>query len=276
MKITIKDLKKNFSKKNKVPVFASEMESNWTTLYFGERGSGKTLHQAKVVMKTLKWLKYIYERNPNLKRHAIIYSIQKFTPKLETEYPDYLYYWETADDLRYCPRINCWRGTKKHRLHGCYLIIDDISTILPADNWSNTPIWLRKTFFQARHFGIRILANCQDPFAVDINFRRCVDTTYRFRKIFSSKDPDETKPDIKRIYGAYIRTKIDGRQLLDVERKPFSMFGRLSICWIGRQACSIYDTTQDVPTYEPRGYEHYKYFCLKDGCNYERTKHELV
>lgn len=281
-----------------------EIEKWWTTIYYGHRGSGKTLHQAKEVLKTLEYMDELYKKHPKLNQ-SIVYSIQTFNKAIETKYlGTRLFYWEDVDDLRYCPRPKCWKGKVKHRLHGCYLIFDDIATIIPADNWNMTPMWLRKTFSQGRHFGVRILANLQDPFSCDVNFRRYVDTAFRFRKVFGSPDPDETKPPIKRIWGVYIRRRVPAEllwkqgDLTDQEAQEWrekqiaggSLIGdiwRAKPHWIGKKICSIYDTTQDVKEYTPRGFKHTELHCIdpkhnhKDKkadnfCGYKKVYHELV
>jgi len=319
-----------------------ESEKWWTILYYGARGSGKSLHQAKLCLLIFKYLDYIYRPSAKIKipHRAIVFSIQRFNKKIEDERlvfkfgykietdPDgnktivanekikrvhnpvgNLYYWNDAKDLRYCPRIVCWRGNQRHRLHHCYIIFDDMATILPADNWQSTPIWMRKMFAQARHFGIRIISNTQDPFSLDINFRRYCDMAFRFRKIIGSVDPDETKPPIKHIWGVYTRRKIkaellwkmgdmpeeDIKRMKESERQRAKIDGSVKVTdiwkatphWIGKKICNIYDTTQDVPEYHPTGYEHWELGCIDPShnhtdkkapnyCGYNKVGHTLV
>jgi len=279
-----------------------ETDRWWTTLYFGSRGSGKTYHQAREAWYILKYLDALYTKFPYLKR-AILFTNQKFNATIEKEYLGRsLFYWAEGSELRYCPRPSCWRSLKPHRLHGAYVVIDDISTILPPDQWSLTPMWFRKMFMQGRHFGIRVLANCQDPFAIDINFRRCVDIGFRFRKIISSKDPDETKPEVKKIWGIYCRRRIKADllwKLGDMNEEEIIIFTQqqelmqkelggsylMDTAWIPswhiitRKLCNIYDTTQDVPEYRPQGYEHREYSCIDPAhphCKHHKIVHELV
>ena len=289
-------------------VASTEIDKRWTTIYFGPRGSGKSLHQAYMCRQILRHLDWRYYKNPHLKP-AIVFSVQKFSKEIEDKYlGKRLYYWSDAKELEHCPRTDCWKGKQKHRLHGCYLIFDDMATILPADQWTHTPVWFRKMFAQARHFGIRILANMQDPFSVDINFRRYVDVAFRFRKIVGSRDPDETKPPVRFVWGLYQRRKIKAedlwkygdmsddeillmkeknKQIAEVTGTAVSDIWAGSYHLINRDKSSIYDTTQDVPEYKPRGYLHRTLYCIdpkcdhenKDApnyCNYKKVEHELV
>lgn len=297
--------KKDRPRKIKVP----ETEKWWTTLYYGPRGSGKSYHQAKVAQQILKYWDWLYWKFPDLKP-AIMMSVQKFSPDLEKEYlRKRLFYWTDARDLRYCPRPDCWRGKTRHRLHGAYILFDDMATILPADHWQNTPVWFRKMFSQARHFGIRILANCQDPFSVDINFRRYVDMAFKFRKGMATRDPDETRPKLKFVFGIYHRRKIRAEwlwKLGDMSEDEIEMFKlkqkqmseitgshffkdvwRASVHFITRRGTEIYDTTQDVPEYRPKGYAHHELRCIDpthnhndpkapNYCGYKKVFHEVV
>lgn len=287
-----------------------ESEAYWTTLYYGPRGSGKTLHQARETLDILRYLNSLYNARPELKR-AIVLTNQKLSNEVEEKYRGFIHYWADADDFHFCPRKDCWMGKKQHRLHGAYLIFDDISTILPADQWNMTPIWMRKTFLQARHFGVRILANLQDPVAVDINFRRCVDIAYKFKKIWGSKDPDETKVPVKRIFGIYRRRKVEAQILWRVgdlpeqtirlllqqkeeENKQLKEMGReLEIVyddnWRGTYhifntsgkfifwrcaSTATYDTLQDVKEYEPQGFFHKELRCIDPSHNHEDPEAE--
>ena len=325
------------SKNKKKP----ETLRKWTTIYYGERGSCKTLHQAKVILQYMEYLDWLYKqpKNKNL-HHSIVYTIQKFSPAIEKKYAywtygskqetkadgsthevidfsnrqlnnpkGYLYYWNDAKDLQYCPRYVCWKGKQKHRLHGCLLVFDDMATILPSQNWQHTPVWMQKMFAQARHFGIRILANMQDPFSVDVNFRRYCDVAFRFNKIIGSRDPDETLPPVKHIWGWYVRRKIKASLLWEmgdmseeeisvmkarqkreqeVTGKHFySGIWKSSLHWIGKDVCSLYDTTQDVPEYIPAGYSHQELHCIDpkhdhinedadNYCDYKKVTHQLI
>lgn len=288
-----------------------ENERYWTTLYFGPRGSGKSQHQAKEVKKIFEYLRWLYFKKPTLKQ-AIVFSVQKFSPAIEKEFlGNILYYWTEPDQLHYCPRTKCWKGSQKHRLHGAYIIFDDVAAMFPADAAKPLPIWMVKTFSQARKFGIRCMANCQDPFSVNINFRRYIDMCYKFQKIFSTSDPDETRPEVKRVFGIYRRRRIKAEILwqygdkseIDIimmraqaEQKaeklgiPGDIFGSMWVAsWhlITRKTTQIYDTLQEIKEYEPAGYLHHEKFCIDpkhdhtdkkapNYCNFKKVTHELV
>jgi len=190
----------------------------WTTIYYGDRGGGKTLHQSKETLNILRYLTKLYRLFPKLP-HKIVFTNQHIAQKVldvygeNGKYGNLIYHWEECEDFHYCPRKNCWRGRKKHLLHGAILVFDDVSIILDPRNWPNTPNWLQKYFFLGRHFSINMLASLVNPLAVDISFRRCVDMAYQFTKFFGSRDPDETLPGIKTIFGIYRRRKVDAKTL---------------------------------------------------------------
>lgn len=279
-----------------------EFDRYWTICYYGARGSCKSIHQAKQSVALLKWMDWYYEEHPEL-HQAIIFTNQKFSKEINDKYlGSRLYYWEDFDEIEDCPRVNCWKGKRKHRLHGAYLIIDDIASILPAG--MRLTNWIRKLFSQARHNGVHTIANLQDPFSVAIDFRRYIDMCYKFTKVFGNQDPVETKVPIKRIYGMYRRRRIEAEMLwrygdmpeqeiramlsqkeetneaLKEQGKEFEQVyddtWRGSYHFWGRKSAMIYDTTQDVQKYEPKGYMHKEYRCLDKDCPFKHVNHELV
>ena len=182
------------------------------TLYYGDRSAGKTLHQADQIVKTFEYWKWLYKKHPELKR-GILMTNTELSPNSIIGNEDYYYYFEELDELRFCPRKNCWRGKKQHSLHGAIVVLDDISTLLPPDSWQLTPVWFRKYWTQAGHMGLHFLFNCQEPTAYDINARRATELCYRFSKIIGSRRPDETLRPVNHIWGFYVRHKIKAKWL---------------------------------------------------------------
>lgn len=282
----------------------------WGVLYFGDRGSGKTLHQAYEITLIFKYWHWLYKKYPYLK-HGIVFTNQVLSPDAIKGNEEFYYHWDNAEELRFCPRKNCWRGDgKPHFLHGAVVVMDDISTILPQDYWHIVPQWQRKQWTQAGHFGIHHLFNCQDPVAYDINARRATKMAFRFDKVIGSGRPDETARPIKHIWGFYVRRRIKAKwlwQFGDMEpeqiaelkealqakkqmtgRMPFRGIWKSTVHWISRKKCAIYDTLQDVQQYEPAGYIGVKeYPCIDPEHNhtdkrkknfkpFKKSDHELV
>lgn len=183
---------------------------NWTTLYYGARGSGKSLHQAREMLGLLRYLEKLYRKRPYLHR-AIIFTNQKLNADLEDLYlnKDVFYFNDNdLETLHFCPRKNCWRGNQPHKLHGCYLFIDDVSNMIPATDWARCPLWLKKLFIKGRKFGVHIVATLVDPFDLIIQMRRSSDIALKFRPLWKTRDPDETMPGLKWVFGWYLCRKI--------------------------------------------------------------------
>jgi hypothetical protein len=225
-------------------------EKNLTTLFYGPRSNGKSLHQAKAARSILKWLDDLYLAYPELPQ-AIMVSNQKFSKTIEEKYlGKRLFYWESIQQLKSCPRPDCWKAeinttttttianpklvakySKKpldpkgipkpaiaskvinHPLHDCYMLIDDAATIIPADGWQDLPVWFRKVFAQAGHNGVHVLANIQDPISCDINFRRYVDLAFKIQKIMGNRRPEAGKPPVRAIWGVYSSREIPADEL---------------------------------------------------------------
>jgi hypothetical protein len=314
-------------------------EKNLTTLFYGPRSQGKSLHQAKTVRDILSYLEGMYNLYPNLPQ-AIIVSNQKFNPKIEEKYlGSRLYYWESIQQLKYCPRKDCWKeereyipigtqwharhkdkpiGTRegdlgvpmvhvkreKHRLHDCYMIIDDAATIIPADGWQDLPRWFRKVFAQAGHNGVHVIANIQDPLSCDINFRRYVDLCFKFNKVMGNRRPEAGKPPVRFIWGLYTSREIPAEELWShgdkseaeiqqerIDREAMESAAREAgqkivrtatrawkrrFHWIYRRDTEIYDTLQNVPEYMPNSFEHYEIKCIDKNCNHTSVRHRVI
>lgn len=303
MVLPIVPVKKQFFSK---PALRPDIDKHWTTVYYGARGSCKSIHQAKQTKKVLEFMVSYYKNNPTLNQ-SIVFTNQKLNKSFEIQYlGTRLFYWTDLSDIENCPRKNCWKSKKAHRLHGCYLFFDDIASILPSGNY-RIPNWLRKLFSQARHNGIKIVANLQDPFSCHIDFRRYIDMAYKFTKIIGNKDPDETKKPLKYIFGIYRRRKIDAETLWrygdlpeqtirlmlmeqEEENKRLKEAGKemqivYSDSWLGtyhwytKKHCTIYDTLQDVEKYDPKGFAHKELSCIDPAhpnCGFKKVSHELI
>jgi hypothetical protein len=289
-------------------------EKHLTTLFYGPRSQGKSLHQAKTVYQILKWLDALYRFYPDLPQ-AIVVSNQKFNATIEKEYLDNrLFYWESIQQLKYCPRVGCWKdeyeekkGKKRkmpHRLHNCYVIIDDAATIIPADGWQDLPRWFRKLWAQAGHNGVHAVANIQDPVSCDINFRRYTDLCFKFQKIMGNRRPDPAKPPVRWVWGIYSSREIPAEELWihgdmseeqiqqeRIDREEQENAARAAgkkIVRVGQRAwkrrfhlirrsdTEIYDTLQNVPEYMPNSLEHIELKCIDPNCRHVNVRHRVI
>lgn len=174
------------------------------------------------MMALIGYLNKLELKRPNTHK-AIILTNQELAPHLKKlYYKDPVYYFDdqNLETMRYCPREHCWRGTQKHTLHGCYLFIDDISNMLAATDWASVPSWLRKLLIKGRKFGVHIVATLIDPFDLVIQVRRTVDVAYKFQNIWKTRDPDETLPPLKWVFGWYRKRRVSGSVLWREGDKP--------------------------------------------------------
>lgn len=310
-------------------------EKYLTTLFYGPRSQGKSLHQAKTVKKIFDWLDALYRFYPDLPQ-AFVISNQKFNKEIEKKYlGTRLFYWESIQQLKFCPRKNCWKqerkligitnakwvkafmGTRRkegipipeweiipHRLHDCYVVIDDAATIIPADGWQDLPRWFRKLFAQAGHNGIHCIANIQDPVSCDINFRRYVDLCFKFNKIMGNRRPEAGKPRVGLIWGIYASREIPSEELWThgdkseqeiqeerIAREEYESAARAAgkkvvraaarnwkrrFHLIRRSDTDIYDTLQNVPEYMPNSLEHIELKCVDPNCGKKHIRHRTI
>lgn len=188
---------------------------NWTSIYYGPKGAGKSLHSARELLTLIRYLNKLYNKFPKLHR-AIIVTNHKLAAELERLYLGReIFYFDdnNIETLRYCPRKGCWRGPQPHKLHACYLFIDDVSTFCPATDWPTFPQWFKKLMIKGRKLSVHIVATCIDPFDVVLPIRRATDRCYKFQTIWKTRDPDETQPALKHIFGWYHRRRITAEML---------------------------------------------------------------
>jgi hypothetical protein len=300
-------------------------EKNLTTLFYGPRSQGKSLHQAKTVEKIFKYLDALYRFYPDLPQACVV-SNQKFNQEIEGKYlGNRLFYWESIQQLKFCPRDNCWKAEYEnvqlrklkggvprppmkrlipHRLHDCYIIMDDAATIIPADGWQDLPLWFRKLWAQAGHNGIHCLANIQDPVSCDINFRRYTDIAFKFNKVMGNRRPEPAKPKVDWIWGIYTSREIPADELWmngdkserEIEQEKIDREERESLAKVaGRKVVKVaqhnwkrryhiirkrdtllYDTLQNIPQYMPNTLEHIELNCIDPNCKLNKKGHGHV
>lgn len=235
-------------------------------LTWARPGEGKSSDTARITRKLLAEYARVEKRYPQLPKREL-WSNMRYSRAFEEKHlkrdpttghvinPDgHLCYWENPKQLR--------------DVRDADIIVDEAANYFPADGWGNLPRWLRKTFAQHRHRGLRIFLNTQDYMAVDINLRRMVGVAYRVRKIFSSPDISATRPPVRYIYGLIVRQQFDPAQIESEGVNSPTLMEVTSIptfFWLSRKLVEIYDTTQDIPEYMPNALEHEEKVCAECG-----------
>lgn len=235
--------------------------SAWVNLVYARPGHGKSLDLARTVLGLFAEYKTVEKRYPKLPKRLMLCNLKLNQKIEEQQMPHHLKYWEGLKELRYCPRKFCWVSKRrKHSLHDCDIIFDEISNYIPADEYRSLPRWLRKMFSQHRHRGIRIYATTQDYKMVDINFRRMVARAYEVQKVVGSRDISPTLPPVRFVWGIIVKRQFDPEQLEfegvnspKLERAPFPKW-----FLIRRSLVNVYDTTQDLKEYQSTELEHHE------------------
>jgi len=287
-------------------IFNRQVLPYWFVLIFAPPGNGKSLEQARLSDKVFTEYHRMEKRYPTLP-HRILMSNQRLNEKLTHteghEHGHYMY-WEAPEELRYCPRKDCWKGALTHINHDVDIFVDEGSTLFPADDWASTPIWLRKLWAQHRHNGIRIVMLTQDFQAIDINCRRMLWQAYYMKKVIGSRDISATLPPLvpwtitnflnpwkSVVWGVYTKRRFDP---IVMKNDPLSMLtlqlsekknedmqklrlvGSAELHLITWFKVSLYDTTQNVKEVEPiREIDHIQVACKHPNCGYVHKTHKL-
>lgn len=246
-------------------------------LTYARPGQGKSSDTARTIASLFREYARTEKKYPHLPRRELWCNLKlseaierrqlKRDPSTgEIVNPDgHLCYWDNPKQLR--------------DLKDCDIVIDEVANYFPADGWANLPRWLRKTFAQHRHRGLRMFANTQDYMAVDINFRRMVTTAYNVKKLVSSRDISATQPPPSFIFAIVAKRRFDPAQ---IEQEGVNS-GKLqdlsfipSFFLITRTLVEMYDTRQDIPEYMPDTLEHEEKYCYHEGCNKVHVTHRVA
>lgn len=279
------------------------LNKKWFILIFAPPGNGKSLEQANLSYKIFKQYKRIEKIYPKLP-HRVLLTNQKLNAeyickklKVSVEWwIEHYRYWEQPDEIRYCPRKNCFKGEGVHKNHDVDLFCDEGSTLFPATAKGATddmPLWMKKFISQHRHNGIRIVLLTQDFMGINITARRCLWDSFYMHKVTGSRDISATLPPVNFIWGWYSKQRISpdlmksdsNAVLIDLkmageEKKKaledLKLVGVPSLHWIGRHKCKLYDTQQDVAEIEiKREIEHIEVRCKHPDCGYIHRTHKL-
>ena len=276
----------------------------WFILIFARPGNGKSLEQARLTWYLFKEYHDTERKYPGLKKRYVLTNqfLRKDLSEKEIEH-GHLQYWDLLKDLRWCKSVNCWI-IGEHKLHDCDILVDEGSTLFPADRYGETPRWLCKMWAQHRHRGIRIVMLTQDYSAIDINCRRMLWKAYIMKKRFGSRDITPTLPPLvkwsiwnflhprrRTIWGLYTKQQVspemleadnDSLTFLPLQEQKVSMLKKVRMISIPRPhfitawKCFLYDTTQDIiEVKEEQEYEHQVGRCVDKECNFTHISHKL-
>lgn len=197
----------------------------------GSPGQGKSLYTARLARHLLNRNRKWFEKSGIVRP---IISNLKFSEKFEQEYNKdgnlFIRYWSNTDEI-------C-------KARDSDIIWDEIATELDSRNYSNLTEELKRFLSQYRKRGCDIYANTQDFSMIDARARLMVTRVATLAKIFGSRDPSSTKPDVDRIYGmVFVRDVQNFREADQTKKKHFLI---PTVFFIDRADIEIYDTRQDI------------------------------
>lgn len=252
-------------------------------LTVGKKGAGKSMRDARLALKVLNGYKSAEKKHPELKKRIML-SKQKFAERIEAKElwsldknPNgHMRYWDNVYQLKYCPRVECWKSADPHPVHNADIFWDEISNDISQNNWATLPDWTKQIFSHARKRGVRIFANTQKYEMVDINFRRQVDEAWWVMKIIGTRDIDVTRPNPHHVLVFQMQEQFDPMDM-ENESDPRGLwelrigFPRFAL-YTDRDA-SVFDTMHEVPPWTANRTQEVRYECvLGDLCTDPRHK----
>jgi len=243
-------------------------------------GGGKSLFQAWLIRYFLT-KEYPRRRRqyPDLPDRYVLTNAHVLPPKKEFMLD--VKYWNEASDLKFCHRANCFKDKKAHMIHDCDVFIDEIANILPAEDWSLTPYWLRDLFSQHRKRGLRIFYASQDYKGYVItHVRRMTKVVYMPYIIFKSRDLTASLPPPRFVHGlvfvpqydpAEIEATFSGTNDPDIEevRPAFTI---PTIFFLTKNLIAWYNTQQEFPRWMSQKMEEFVQECV-EGINCTDARH---
>lgn len=169
----------------------------------------------------------------------------KLSEEMEKEYKGFFEYWTEIEEL-----IN---------FRECDVIIDEIATYFDSTRWKELSPDIKRWLQLHRHYGIEIYGNTQTFSTIDISFRRLTDELYLLKKLLGSREPSNTRPPIKRIWGVILIRTLDARNYKEEEQENRA-YG-FSLLFYSKADTEIYDTKQElkVSSYPPL--KHIERYC---------------
>lgn len=197
------------------------------TIFTGLPGSGKSLRTAKATINLL-------ERNRKwFKKTGILRLVRtniKLSPKTEEKYKGFFEYWKDPEELV--------------AMKECDVIIDEIATYFDSTQWKELSLDIKRWLQLHRHYGIEIYGNTQTFSTIDISFRRLTDELYLLKKLLGSREPSNTKPPVKTIWGVILIRTLDARNYKEEEQENRA-YG-FTLMFYGKELTEIYDTKQEL------------------------------
>ena len=221
-------------------------------LTFGRPGECKSLDMAQTTIWLLERAIKI-KKKLNLKREVWL-NFHLSNEVLE-KYKDFIFYYDDLHQLIEKKDID--------------IVIDEVSVYLPCDRWKDTHFEVRRMLAQHRKRGLEIYANTQDYKMIDINFRRMIRYVYVVKKLCGNRDPSNTMPPIKYIWGIYTRREIDVSSLENEKESAALSFPKFKL--IRREYCEIYDTREDIKPGKPPKFKHIARECA--DCSFRKVSH---
>lgn len=246
------------------------------SVIYGRKGQCKSLYQTMLVEHVIRQYYKTEKRYPLLPKRKLFIN-QKLSEEFEKrELGKHFDYWRHPEQL--------------YEVRNADIFWDEIGKDLPAGSYVDTPKELKQVFSHLRKRGNRLIANTQVYEDIDISFRRQVDKAYQLRKIIGSRDISATLPKPDFIWGIFTVRQFDPMFLEhewnpeEREKQP-DLKTFPEIHFIHRRHIEMYDTTAELPPYQPTSLREQVLVCRegekcndkeKDGSPHTWVKHKPV
>lgn len=249
-------------------------------------GGGKSLYMAWLSRYLLtKEYPRRRKRYPDLPERYILTNAHVIPPM--DEFLLDVKYWNESQDLKHCHRKDCFKSKDPHMVHDADIFIDEISNLIPAEDWALTPYWLRDLFSQHRKRGNRIWC-CGQAYKgfFNVHIRRMCRAVYMPYILLKSRDISASLPPPRFVHGIVFVPEYDPLQIEGMfagendrdnleEVKP--AFALPKIFLLTQKLVDWYNTTQEFPRVYSQKMEEFVQECvLGDMCSDPKHRHKII
>jgi len=225
----------------------------------GLPGAGKSYMTAKINVDLLYRNRRWYEKSGRLRQVA---TNLKMSEELEQEFGygtsrSFLRYWSNAEELPLMRDVD--------------ITWEEMGVYVDSRQWENLTMEFRSWLMQHRHYRCEIWGNVQEFADVDIAVRRLTDDLVYLTRIWGSREPSPTTPEVKRIWGIVSKRTLDPRNYKEDTKFETNKSHWSGFMWISGRVAKYYNTHNNITQGKLPALQHRVRQC--GTCGFVKTVH---
>lgn len=224
--------------------------------WLGDPGAGKSFLYAHTAVKIMYRNRSYFERTGKIRKFMSNVTFNEKELEQEGLLP-FLGYWSCIQEVQ--------------EMRGVDIGWDECHVDMDSRNWENLTPEIRRFLEQHRKRQCDIYFTAQDFSQVDFAFRRLIGQMKYCKNLIGNREPHETAPPIKYIWGLTAMWDVDPK-VLEAGR-PVSKSAIPELYWRTPEVAALYDTRQEIFKSPLSPFKHIHRTCDHPGCHFERVVH---